>query len=160
MSKRIFLILVILAAVIFGIPHLNFQESLSQGDIGRDLYTFEQVMHGKMVYKDIWWVYGPLMPYYYGLFYLIFGFKVSSILLGKLVLNILGGVFFFLASSVVTPAFWAFLAACFFLHTQQEFFFTYNHLGGLVLIQAVLWLILKYLYEEELRLALLPFSFA
>ena len=42
--------------------------------------------HGKLPYKDFWWVYGPLMPYYYGLFYKIFGMHITSVLLGRAVL--------------------------------------------------------------------------
>lgn len=134
-----------------GWPNLHFQSILSQGDIGRDLYTFEQVWKGKLVYKDIWWVYGPLMPYYYGLFYLIFGFKITSILLGKLLVNICAAVFFYLAGSTVMAPFWAFLSACFFLQFQQDFFFTYNHIGGVALTIAVFWLILKYLHEGKIQ---------
>ncbi|MBI3602353.1 MAG: hypothetical protein HY209_05625 [Candidatus Omnitrophica bacterium] len=151
-SKKTFLLLTVFAAILFGGPHLGFQDNLAQGDHGRDLYTFEQVLHGKLIYKDIWWVYGPLMPYYYGLFYLIFGFKITSILLGKFILNILGGVFFYLAAGVLMPASWAFLASYYFLQTQQDFFFTYNHIGALTLTLAVFWLLLRYIDEKKLRL--------
>ena len=151
-SKKIFLFLTIVAAMIIGWPHLHFQDLLAQGDLGRDLCTFEQVFHGKLVYKDIWWVYGPLMPYYYGLFYLLFGFKISSILLGKFILNTLCGIFFYLASTVIMPAAWAFLASCFFLLSQQDFFFTYNHIAAMALTLAVFWLLLRYIYETNLRL--------
>ncbi len=154
MSKKVFLALTVLAAIVMGSVYLNFQNIFSQGDIGRDLYTFEQVWHGKLVYKDIWWVYGPLMPYYYGLFFLIFGFKVSSILLGKLLLNVSCAVFFYLASCLVMSPFWAFLAACSFLQFQQDFFFTYNHIGAIAFMLATFWLILKYLYQGNIRLGI------
>ncbi|MEI7998190.1 MAG: hypothetical protein WCH62_01610, partial [Candidatus Omnitrophota bacterium] len=152
MSKQFFLILSILAAIAFNWPHLNFQALIAQGDLGRDLYTFEQILYGKLVYKDIWWVYGPLMPYYYGIFYLLFGFKISSILLGKFFISLLCGLFFYLASCEVMPVFWAFLSCCFFLETQQDFFFTYNHIGALALILAVFWLLLRYINEGNLKL--------
>ncbi len=151
MSKKIFLLLTVLVAIIIGWPHLSSYSALSVGDHGRDFYAFEQVFKGQLVYKDIWWVYGPLMPYYYGLFYLLFGVKMTSILLGKFILNILCGVLFYLSARVVMPAFWAFLAACFFLHSQQDFFFTFNHIGGIVCELAVFWFILKYLYENTIK---------
>ncbi len=150
-KKTIFLLLTIIAGIFIGWPHLNFYNILSVGDHGRDLYAYDQVYKGLLVDRDIWWVYGPLMPYYYGLFFLIFGVKISSILLGKFLLNILCGVFFYLASAVVMPALWAFLAACYFLQSQQDFFFTFNHIGGIAAELAVLWLILKYLYSKDLR---------
>src|SRR6266436_4515709 len=91
-SKIIFLILTILLSAVYVWPELNFQDLLSQGDHGRDLYAAEAVGHGKLPYKDFWWVYGPLMPYYYGLFFKIFGTHISSVILGKLILRVLGGV--------------------------------------------------------------------
>ena len=57
--KIIFLILTLLTAGIFVWPELNFQDTLSQGDHGRDLYAFDAVTHGQLPYKDFWWVYGP-----------------------------------------------------------------------------------------------------
>ena len=151
MSKKIFLGLTILAGIIIGCPHLNFYDVFSSGDHGRDLYVFEQAFKGLLVDKDIWWVYGPLMPYYYGLFFLLFGIKISSILIGKFVLSILCGVFFYLSATVVMPAFWAFLAACYFLQSQHDFFFTFNHIGGIAAELAVFWFILRFLYEKNLR---------
>lgn len=152
MSKKIFLILVLLAAAFINWPYLNFEDNLSQGDCGRDLYTYEQVLHGKMVYKDIWWVYGPLMPYYYGLCFLLFGFKITSVLLGKFFITLSCGLFFYLACAEVMPAFWAFLSSWFFCQSQQDFFFTYNHVAGIALTLAVFWLILKYFNTKNLRL--------
>jgi hypothetical protein len=152
--KVSFLVLTILAGLIMGWPHVHFQSILSQGDIGRDLYVFEQVWKGKLLYKDMWWVYGPLMPYYYGLFYLLVGFKISSILLGKLFIEVACGVFFYLAASLSLRAFWAFLAAVYFMQLQQDFFFTYNHVGGIALTLAAFWLILEYLHKSDIRLAM------
>ena len=154
MSKKVFLILAVLAAALVSWPNLNFQALIAQGDLGRDFYTFEQVLHGKIIYKDIWWVYGPLMPYYYGLFYLLFGFKITSIFLGKFLISVLCGAIFYLASCELMPVAWAFLASCFFMRMQQDFFFTYNHIGGIALILVVFWLLLKYIHENNLKLAL------
>src|SRR6202142_4383188 len=78
-SKTIFLLLTILMSALYVWPELNFQELLSQGDHGRDLYAFDAVTHGKLPYKDFWWVYGPIMPYYYGLFFKIFGVHITSV---------------------------------------------------------------------------------
>ena len=151
MLKKHFLLLTLLAAIVFFWPQINYQGILSQEDHGRDLYTFAQIAQGKHIYKDMWWNYGPLMPTYYALFDLLFGLKISSVLLGKAVLNILGCLFFFMASCEVMSAAWAFLAACFFLPQQQDFFHTYNHTGGVTLLLVTLWLILRYLRTRELK---------
>ena len=87
--KTIFLLLTLLTAGIFVWPELNFQDLLSQGDHGRDLYAFDAVTHGKLPYKDFWWVYGPLMPYYYGLFFKIFGVHMTSVFLGRALLVVM-----------------------------------------------------------------------
>src|SRR5271170_7706028 len=136
-SKNIFLLLTILMSALFVWPELNFQDLLSQGDHGRDLYAFDAVTHGKLPYKDFWWVYGPLMPYYYGLFFKIFGIHISSIILGKLILRIMGGVLICLGLMEVSSAMAAFLCACWFMLFQQDFFFTYNHLGGIIMVLGV-----------------------
>src|ERR1700733_9505742 len=95
--KAIFLLLTILTTIIFVWPELNFQDVLAQGDHGRDLYAFEAVFKNQLPYKDFWWVYGPIMPYYYGLFYKIFGLHITSILLGRALLLVACIVCFFLA---------------------------------------------------------------
>src|ERR1035437_6145560 len=93
-TKTIFLVLTILSAIIFVWPELNFQDQLAQGDHGRDLYAFEAVLHNQSPYKDFWWVYGPLMPYYYGLFYKILGLHITSILIGRAMLLVACASFF------------------------------------------------------------------
>ena len=82
-AKCLLLLLVFGTGILITAPYARFQGPLSQGDHGRDLYAAQAVFRGELPYKDFWWVYGPLMPYYYGLFYKIFGIQISSIILGK-----------------------------------------------------------------------------
>src|ERR1700691_2727007 len=91
-SKYRFLVLVLVIRLIIAVPLSNSQSYLAQGDHGRDLYAAQAVYRGELPYKNFWWVYGPLMPYYYGLFFKIFGTHISSMLLGKLILRLLGGI--------------------------------------------------------------------
>ncbi|MBF0571419.1 MAG: hypothetical protein HQL12_06055 [Candidatus Omnitrophica bacterium] len=144
MLKKHFLLLTLLASALFFFCSLHYQYILSQEDHGRDLYTFAQVSQGKHIYKDMWWEYGPLMPYYYALFDILFGLKISSVLLGKAILNIFGCLFFYLASCEIMSTPWAFLSACFFMLQQHDFFYTYNHIGGIALFLMLFWQILKY----------------
>ena len=159
MSKRIFLSLIIVMAIIISLPYINFQDSLSQGDHGRDLYASVAVYRGELPYKDFWWVYGPLMPYYYGIFNFILGTKISSILVGKLLLKLVGGVLFFLAASVLMRPWLAFIAACWFLLAQMDFFFTYNHIGGMVMTLGVMWAGLSYLKTNKISYAWATLAF-
>ena len=96
-AKCLLLLLVFGTGILITAPYARLQGPLAQGDHGRDLYAAQAVLRGELPYKDFWWVYGPLMPYYYGLFYKIFGIKISSVLLGKLLLKILGGILMCLA---------------------------------------------------------------
>ncbi|MDE2028202.1 MAG: hypothetical protein KGK03_09860 [Candidatus Omnitrophica bacterium] len=150
-SKQIFLLLTILTAAVFIWPELNYQDLLSQGDHGRDLYAFDAVTHGKLPYKDFWWVYGPLMPYYYGLFFKIFGVHITSVLLGRALIVIACAAFFYLAAvRLMTPAL-SFLAATWFTQSRQEFFFTYNHVGGIAMELVIAWCLLSYMQTKTIR---------
>jgi len=130
-------------------PTLHYQHILSQEDHGRDLYTFAQIAQGKHLYQDMWWEYGPLMPYYYALFNILFGLKISSVLLGCALVKIFACLFFYLASCEVMAASWAFVGVCFFMQQQQDFFYTYNHFAGIVLFLMLLWLIFKHLHHRD-----------
>jgi len=148
-AKCFILLLVAGVGIILSVPYVNFQDYLSQGDHGRDLYAAQAVYRGELPYKDFWWVYGPLMPYYYGLFFKIFGTKISSMILGKLLLRVLGGILICLGMMEVSSGITAFLCACWFMLFQQDFFFTYNHLGGIVMVLGVAFCLLSYIRKDS-----------
>jgi len=149
--KTIFLLLTIVMATLFIWPELNYQDLLAQGDHGRDLYAFDVVTHGQLPYKDFWWVYGPLMPYYYGLFFKIFGVHITSVLLGRALLVILCSISFYLAAVCFMSPVLAFLAATWFTQGRPEFFFTYNHIGGILMELIILWGLLSYILNGRPR---------
>ena len=72
-SGILLLILLSAISILLLMSEIDFQSALAQGDHGRDLYAFRKTLEGKLPYKDYWWVYGPLMPFYYGSFINIFG---------------------------------------------------------------------------------------
>ena len=152
-SKCFILLLVLSAGILITAPYANYQGFLSQGDHGRDLYAAQAVYRGELPYKDFWWVYGPLMPYYYGLFFKIFGTQMSSMILGKLILRALGGILIYLGLMEVSSTTAAFLCACWFMLFQQDFFFTYNHLGGIVMILGVAFCLLSYIKKSSPKAA-------
>ena len=129
--------------------HLISQSFLSQGDHGRDLYCFQAILQGQLPYRDFWWVYGPLMPFYYAAFYKVLGFAVSSVLVGQVILKLLAGFFFFLTLSVYIPALWAYAGALWFWAFSQDFFFTYNHTGGITVLMALTYHLCR--YDQEGR---------
>ena len=151
--RMFFLVLTLFIGAFLLYPSHNYQHAFDTGDNGRDLYAFEQTMHGAIPYKDYSWFYGPLMPFVYALFNATFGVQISSIILGKLFLTLLAAVFLFLALSEVFAPLAAFAAAIWFLIFQNDFFYTYNHIGGIAAEMAVVWALLAYVRSPRTAVA-------
>ncbi|MBF0485978.1 MAG: hypothetical protein HQL16_05645 [Candidatus Omnitrophica bacterium] len=141
---------VALAGFVLLIPFVNVQGWLAQGDHGRDCYIFERILYGDMPYRDFWWVYGPLMPYYFALFFKILGPSVLTALIAHSFLIFLSGIFIFLALNTIVPLWAAFLGACWFWLFYQGFFFTYDHTGGILCLSAFAFFFLSYI-KTDLR---------
>ena len=124
-----FLILSIGLGILLLWPTIDFQPALAQGDHGRDLYAFAATMQGAVPYQDYWWVYGPLMPYYYGMIFKCFGVTIQSILIGKAFFLLLAGSIMYLLLSVFLSPFLSFIGAFWFFSYFEDFYFTYNHAG-------------------------------
>ncbi|MCB9771690.1 MAG: hypothetical protein H6754_04010 [Candidatus Omnitrophica bacterium] len=150
-NRLISFLLVPLAGLFLLFHHAAYQTLLSQGDHGRDLYAFVQTLHGQMPYRDYWWVYGPIMPYYYALFLKIFGIAIPSVLIGKIVLTVLSGVFIFLSLSLFIPTLFAFMAAMWFWMYQPDFFFTYNHIGGIFCLTGITFALFSYIKQPRTK---------
>ncbi len=154
LSRRtytIFFLLTIISAVVLLWPWHDFQEFLAQGDHGRDLYAAQAVLRGDMPYRDFWWVYGPLMPYYYGACTLAFGKTIGAIFLGKLIIKVVAAVLIYAAMALCTAPLAAFFTAVWFVTFHQDFFFTYNHIGGIALILGIVWAALAYVRRQDMR---------
>ncbi len=158
-SFFIFLFLTIIGGAVIFSPYSNFQNLLAQGDHGRELYAAQAVWRGEIPYKDFWWNYGPLMPYYYGAFFKVFGVQITSVLLGKMFLNIACGIFCFLAVSEIFVPAAAFATSLCLMCFQTDFNFTYNHVGGITLILAVIWMHFAYIRHSRIRSAYAALAF-
>jgi hypothetical protein len=150
-KKTFFLLLTILAGIYVLWPLHNFQNYLAQGDHGRDLYCFKKAMEGAVPYRDFSWLFGPLMPYYYSIFYYLGGVSIQSVLLGQMLLILLTGIFIYLACSVLLSPAVAFACALWYWGFRGvEFFYTYNHSGGLLAMIATLYCLLRYIRDNRL----------
>lgn len=146
MNYRITAFLLVPLAGLFLLFHqASYQPYIAPGDHGRDLYAFAQTLNGAIPYRDYWWVYGPLMPYYYALFFKVFGLAIPSILVGKLLLTIVSGAFIFFALAMFIPSLFAFMATMWFWMFQPDFFFTYNHIGGVACITGITYALFAYI---------------
>jgi len=146
----VFLLITILCGIITLLPLVSHHRYLSSGDHGRDLYCFKKVMTGALPYRDFSWVFGPLMPYYYSIFYYLFGISIQSVLLGQNFLILLAGIFIFLACATFLSLPMSFLAAlAYWTFRGAGFYFTYSHTGGLVAILGSVAFLLKYIKKPD-----------
>ena len=152
-----FLFKLVCAAIFFGTgayifsPFVDYQMALSNGDHGLILYASEAVSRGDQPYHDFHYFYGPLMPYYYSLFFKIFGTNIPSILMGKLLLDILNGALIFLTLRMFIPSPLSWVAAIWFWVNQVEFFYTYNHVGITTTSLAILYCLALYIRSQRMK---------
>jgi hypothetical protein len=66
-----------------------------QIDCGRELYIPIQIIHGKMLYRDIWYTYGPLEPYLAAFLVVLFGQYLNVFYLFGLAMAIASALLFF-----------------------------------------------------------------
>ncbi len=144
-ASRIFLWLTLALGIVFLYPTIDTQGFLSTGDHGRDFYAFERTLHGEIPYQDYWWVYGPIMPYYYATMDYLLGVNMMSILLGKALLTLASGLFIFLTLETLAGGLTAFAGAAWFFAFGRDFFFTFNHAGGITCIAVLMFCIARYI---------------
>lgn len=145
----VFLLACLMIGFIFFLPQHDFQQQLAQGDHGRDLYCFKKTFEGKIPYRDYWWQYGPLMPYYYSLFFRVLGVNIQAVIIGQLLLIYLSGVLIFLIARCVMSAPMALLASLWYWAFRPQFFYTYSHVGGCVLSLMILYCLLRYYRDSK-----------
>ena len=131
------------------IHHLYFQHTMSTGDHGNNLYCFLLTAEGSHPYKDYSWYYGPLMPYYYALFYILFGVSIKSVLLGETLLKVVTGLFFFGIMRRFTKPMWSLLATICFWVGYPYFLHTYSHTGAILLSMGILYYLIQWINEER-----------
>ncbi len=148
--KNFFFPLAVIAGILIIGQSFDIHGYLSTGDHGRDLYAFERTLHGEIAYQDYWWVYGPLMPFYYALFIKSYGINILSVLLGKAILKFSAGLFLFLAVSRIAHPATALLGTIWFYLFSQDFFFTYNHIGGILAANIIAAMLLAYVRNQRL----------
>lgn len=131
-SRLAFLLLAIAAGVILQLLGRDFQPLLATGDHGRDLYAAWRTLEGEAPYRDYWWNYGPLMPYYYAAFFGLFGVEIQSVQLGYAVLDLASGLSVYAIVALVAEPALALLSALWFWAANPDFFHTWNHVGAVL----------------------------
>ncbi len=149
-KKNIFLALTFLLGVVVLYPSLDYQPLLAQGDHGRDLYAAQVSMNGQIPYKDYFWSYGPIMPYYYASWFKLLGTHIQAVLTGQTFLFLIAGTLIYLILTNTTVSYGlSLIGALWFWVFFPGFFYTYNHIGGVVLLLILLYLLILYLKHPK-----------
>ena len=67
--------LLILWAILFGATWATWGNPAV--DSGREMYVAKAVAQGQMLYRDVWYLYGPFAPYLNGLLFRLFGVRLE-----------------------------------------------------------------------------------
>jgi len=146
---KIFFVLTLLSGFLVLWPFHDFIVMFSQGDRGRDFYVFQRTMLGDIPYRDYFWNYGPLPPYFYALFLKMFGVSIPSVLIGEIFVKILCGLVIYLSLALFFELPLAFLGAVWFWIHNPDFFHTGNHLLGILGILTALHFVFKYIITSD-----------
>lgn len=106
-------------------------------DEARDLNAYIMAAQGSIIYRDVWWLYGPLTPYLYGMGLRLFGYELLYLrLMSVCVVLVSVGLTYRLASTMLSP-FWSAVAALIGFSLRLPVY-NYNHLwlllGSLALL--------------------------
>ncbi|MEE2665176.1 MAG: glycosyltransferase family 39 protein [Myxococcota bacterium] len=165
MTRRmpgLFLLLSILGGIVIALPMRDLHPLLATGDSGRDLYGYWLTQRGGIPYRDYYWNFGPLMPYYFALFLELFGGGIKSVLIGATVLRLASGICIYLILRRLTSPVLAFLGALWFWTSSPEFYYTWNHAGAVLANLLACYLVIAHLQRPDRRwvLYLFPVVFA
>ena len=133
----------------YWVPMIRIQPSLTPGDMGRDLYAFESVLHGFQPCRDYWWQYGPLMLFYYAFWFLVGGVNLLSVRIGLGGIYFLCGFFGYVSLRLFTSAPVAWLASLAFLNLPMGW--TFNHIGAVPFLLASVFYLWKFFLTRDPR---------
>jgi hypothetical protein len=147
--KVVFPLLVVALGIAAFFPLHNLILVIAQGDHGRDLYAFWEVSRGRAPYRDFLWIYGPLMPYYYGTIFTMGGPTIQTALWGEIILKIACGVIFYAILALWCSRIFSVVGALWLFAFFPHFSHTFNHSGGLPAELLVLYFLLRYFQQPR-----------
>jgi hypothetical protein len=120
-------------------------------DCGREMYVPWQIAEGHMLYRDLFWIYGPFAPYWHALLFKLFGVHLNVLYAaGLLLVAAQGSLVFVIGRRVLSPAFAALAATLFLVQfavrpTLGNLVFPYSFSAGYAsaLNLVALWLALR-----------------
>ena len=134
-----------------------------QVDCGRELYVPAAILQGKLLFRDLWYMYGPLAPYLQALLFRLFGIHLTVLYLFGLTLTVGSALLTFEIARQLNLGVSAGLAPSLFFLAESfypfifNFVFPYSYAAtlGAFLGLACLYFTLRYLREtRKLHLAI------
>jgi hypothetical protein len=120
-------------------------------DSGREMYVPAAISEGKRLYFDLWYIYGPLIPYWHAALFRLFGIHLDVLLgCGVSVVGITAWLLYsvsraFLPVGLSFAAVFAFLLQAFQLSLFNYILpYAYPSAYGAMFVVLLLWLLLKY----------------
>lgn len=125
-------------------------------DCFRNAYVPDEIIRGKLLYKDIYYFYGPLIVYLHALLFIIFGVNLNVLYFVGIILSlIILFLSYYLSRQLLEPVYagsllFIFMAQSVFRPGIYQYIFPYSYetLYGVVLLLGILVCIIELIKQE------------
>lgn len=148
-TRYLYIVLIVVIVILYMLSFGKF--FLNEGDHGRDLLGFLMTSEGGLPYIDYNWIYGPLMPFYYGLLFKILSPSILIASVGWYFIFTLAIVMFYITVRDSFNSLIAFIATLLFVVYHGFYYHTFNHVGGTLIIIAILFCFIRFIRTEEIK---------
>lgn len=148
-TKYLYIVLIVVILILYMLSFGKF--FLNDGDHGRDLLSFLMTSEGKLPYVDYNWIYGPLMPFYYGLLFKILSPNILIASAGWYFIFTLAIIMFYITVKDSFNPLIAVITTILFVVYHGFFYHTFNHVGGSLVIITILFCFIRFIRTEEIK---------
>ncbi len=127
-----------------------------QIDCGREVYVPAEIVRGKLLYRDLWYPYGPLTPYLQALLFRIFGVHLNTLYIFGFLLTLAGSLLLFAIGRRLMAVGPAFIVTLLFMVQGFEpgifnYIFPYSYAAtlGMVFGFAALYFLVREALDER-----------
>ncbi|MBF6568854.1 MAG: glycosyltransferase family 39 protein [Candidatus Binataceae bacterium] len=127
-------------------------------DCGRELYVPAAILKGKLLYRDLWYPYGPFTPYLQALLFEIFGTYLNVLYVLGLATTLVNLLLLFALARRFVPTMAAVVVGCVFLiqgfaPSIFNYIFPYSYAAviGSCLANACIYFVVRHLFRDRGR---------
>ncbi len=163
-KKEIFLIFILIVSFCLMMLFFGNVVSCVLIDLGREAYFPEQVLQGKILYKDLFNIFGPLSYQINAVFYMIFGSNLSTLrLIGTINSLLILGLFYTISrfftskeNSFIITLF--IMITCIFNHSALNYIYAYSYAVIYSLVSLLFSVLFLILYLKTNKQIFIPLS--